>query len=456
MKITVKNLGAVKEAEINLKPLTVFVGHNGTGKTWTAYALAAIFSPYGLNKYLSAYLQGQSRHKYPILEQAIDKFLQEGSAEIDLVEFAEQHLQDYINDVASFALGGFRTFLSTRRVDFEDLSVLVDIDDDKKAELIKNIQMSSLDNGLIFSSRKLNVFKEKNTRYIFFSMEEMNKNKHLQDPVPQKVRGFIGTAILGTLHQIFFKNTRLFPIERVALISDSRDIGNDLFGVKHSSYPVKAFKSMLLDAQNISLDDRVEQAVVIPEIKAYLELAEFLESGILYGKGEFEQSEFGQQLLFVTENVKLEMNVTSSMTKELMPLVLYLRYFAEPNDLIVIDEPEMNLHPAAQVEIIEFLAMLVNAGLNVLITTHSPYIVDHISNLIEAKKQPDPNAIKEYFYLEDARAFIVQEQVSVQLFEDNTAKNILDEDGGINWETFWNVSSDVSGIYEQLLKSRTA
>jgi hypothetical protein len=42
--------------------------------------------------------------------------------------------------------------------------------------------------------------------------------------------------------------------------------------------------------------------------------------------------------------------------------------------------------------------------------------------------------------------------VSVQLFEDNTAKNILDENGGINWETFWNVSGDVSGIYEQLLK----
>ena len=75
------------------------------------------------------------------------------------------------------------------------------------------------------------------------------------------------------------------------------------------------------------------------------------------------------------------------MTKELVPLVLYLRYLAEPDDLIVIDEPEMNLHPAAQVEIIEFLAMLVNAGLNVLITTHSPYIIDHISNLIVAKKQ---------------------------------------------------------------------
>jgi len=58
------------------------------------------------------------------------------------------------------------------------------------------------------------------------------------------------------------------------------------------------------------------------------------------------------------------------MIKELAPLVFYLRYLAEPGELLIIDEPEMNLHPAAQTQIIEFLAMLVNAELHVLITTH--------------------------------------------------------------------------------------
>ncbi len=43
MKVTIKNLGAVREAEIELKPLTVFVGPNNTGKTWTAYIVSAIF-----------------------------------------------------------------------------------------------------------------------------------------------------------------------------------------------------------------------------------------------------------------------------------------------------------------------------------------------------------------------------------------------------------------------------
>ena len=139
------------------------------------------------------------------------------------------------------------------------------------------------------------------------------------------------------------------------------------------------------------------------------------------------------------------------MIKELAPLVLYLRYLAEPNDWIIIDEPEMNLHPAAQVELIEFLAMLVNAGLHVLITTHSPYIVDHIANLMQAAKHENQDDIKKGFYLERTDAFIPQAQVSIYLFENSTARNIVDEKGVIDWRTFGNVSSDVSNIYSQVL-----
>jgi predicted ATPase len=39
MKVTVRNLGVIKEAEVDLKPLTIFVGPNNAGKTWLAYTL---------------------------------------------------------------------------------------------------------------------------------------------------------------------------------------------------------------------------------------------------------------------------------------------------------------------------------------------------------------------------------------------------------------------------------
>ena len=49
----------------------------------------------------------------------------------------------------------------------------------------------------------------------------------------------------------------------------------------------------------------------------------------------------------------------------------------------------MNLHPEAQAKMTEFLAMLVKAGLRVLITTHTPYMLDHLSNLIRAAAEYD-------------------------------------------------------------------
>jgi len=45
-----------------------------------------------------------------------------------------------------------------------------------------------------------------------------------------------------------------------------------------------------------------------------------------------------------------------------------------------------------------------------------------------------------------------QDKVSVYLFEDGTAKNIVDENGVIDWGTFADVSSDLSRIYSEILK----
>jgi len=150
------------------------------------------------------------------------------------------------------------------------------------------------------------------------------------------------------------------------------------------------------------------------------------------------------------EDVDLEIPIVSSMVKELSPLVLYLRYLAQPGELVIIDEPEMNLHPAAQVKIIEFLAMLVNAGLHVLITTHSTYVVDHLTNLLDAYRHQNQDRIVEMFLLEDKEAFIAQEKVSVYSFEDGEVKNVLKPEGSIDWRTFSDVTTLVERIHFEL------
>ena len=111
----------------------------------------------------------------------------------------------------------------------------------------------------------------------------------------------------------------------------------------------------------------------------------------------------------------------------------------------------MNLHPAAQLKIIEFLAMLVNAGLHVLITTHSPYVIDHLVNLMDAHKHQNQDEIVEKFLLEQKEAFISQENISAYLVEDGKVKNILNPEGIIDWKTFSDVTTLVQRIHFELL-----
>src|SRR5579885_1354852 len=190
-------------------------------------------------------------------------------------------------------------------------------------------------------------------------------------------------------------------------------------------------------------------------IKCYMQLAQDLQEQILYGKIDLESSDLGKEILFTTtepesnKSMTMEIPLASSMVKELAPLVLFLRYLAIPGELLVIDEPEMNLHPEAQAKIIEFLAMLVNAGINVLVTTHSPYVVDHLANLLKAAEKTDEEkeAVRDEFYLQRTDAFITKDKVSVYLIDDGSAKNALDEDGVIQWNTFGDVSDRISEIY---------
>ena len=72
----------------------------------------------------------------------------------------------------------------------------------------------------------------------------------------------------------------------------------------------------------------------------------------------------------------------ASMVSELAPVVLFLRGGIRSGDMLVIEEPEAHLHPGAQTEIALTLTGLVRAGVRVVVTTHSDWLLKEIANLI--------------------------------------------------------------------------
>ena len=80
--------------------------------------------------------------------------------------------------------------------------------------------------------------------------------------------------------------------------------------------------------------------------------------------------------------LKLTMVESSSAVRSLLDLGFYLRHVAQRGNLLMVDEPELNLHPANQRRIARLFARLVNLGVKVFITTHSDYIVKELNTLI--------------------------------------------------------------------------
>jgi ABC-type multidrug transport system ATPase subunit len=150
-------------------------------------------------------------------------------------------------------------------------------------------------------------------------------------------------------------------------------------------------------------------------------------------------------------------HAASSLVKSLGAVDIYLRNFAQENDLVIIDEPEMNAHPNAQLAIAEFLAILVNRGIGVVVTTHSPYIVDHLKNLMEiaASKLTVRDTFASRLKLGSPKAFISADKVSIYLFNsDGTVAPILNrEERSIDWSTFSNTSEEVTNLYADILEA---
>jgi len=115
-----------------------------------------------------------------------------------------------------------------------------------------------------------------------------------------------------------------------------------------------------------------------------MRLAETLETEVLAGQIRLKPSSSGYpdfRYLPQWTNEEIRLSQSSSMVSELAPLVLYLRGLVRPGDTLVIEEPEAHLHPGAQADMAVILARLVRAGVKVIITTHSDWLLQEISNL---------------------------------------------------------------------------
>jgi hypothetical protein len=81
---------------------------------------------------------------------------------------------------------------------------------------------------------------------------------------------------------------------------------------------------------------------------------------------------------------------------QVLPVLVAL-LVAEPGQLVYIEQPELHLHPRAQVKLAEMLAEAANRGVRVVVETHSSLLIQGVQTLIAQQKLPHSNVVFHWF-----------------------------------------------------------
>ncbi|KAA6328171.1 hypothetical protein EZS27_022904 [termite gut metagenome] len=210
-------------------------------------------------------------------------------------------------------------------------------------------------------------------------------------------------------------NAYILPVERNSIYTFSKELS---LGRIQNNYALKLKRKIRYPLPIVhSLVSAEDLALTQKNKSKYFELAEEIERKIL--RGNVSVSDLGE-VLFQPQsmNEALPFLLSASLVKTLSGLIIYLKHEATNSHLLIIDEPELNLHPDNQILLARILAKIVNAGIRLLISTHSDYIVRELNNMIMLSSKDIDK--KEFGYEDDE--YLNPEDVGAYLFNFNKEK----------------------------------
>jgi AAA15 family ATPase/GTPase len=373
MKIKVKNLGVFKQAEFSLGDFTIICGSNNTGKTYATYALFGFLSFW------------HDAYNIPIPIQDIETLLTDGVVQLSLAEYARRAPEiiaescvAYTKQLPTVFASGKEKFQETEfQVSVAQQSLNLDQTYEQRigsanAErfaIIKSAASDQLVISLLGEREPVRIPREIIAQFISDALKSILFSQIIPRP-------FIASA--ERTGAAIFRKELNFTRNRVLEEMSQTDKSINPIELLLKSYqdyplPVKANVEFTRDLESIAQQNsfiREEQPTLLTDF-----------ANIIGGEYTVTRQDV---LYFVPlgKRVKLTMDESSSGVRSLLDIGFYIKHVAQRGDLLMIDEPELNLHPQNQRLLARLLARLVNLGVKVFITTHSDYLVKELNTLI--------------------------------------------------------------------------
>lgn len=374
MKLQIKNLGAIGSGSIDLtKKFNLLCGPNGTGKTYFAFVVYGLFR----NK---LHVKGDEQFADELLNNRHTVWKMDFQALSKYREAMKQALEEHLGDL--FGLGD----TDCKKI-FAEFSVTYEDSEDmfKQRLLTESIEITDTIDNI-----DIRIFKGSDSD----SVEINIVNETISADSVNYVRFALQSMLFYNLCLYPIRNVVMFPVERNSIYTFSKELSirkqevvdsiqmmidkdkkYDKFEILFNSkrYPLPIKDGLVV------AEDLVEKKKTRSE---FYDFAEEIEAELLKGKVQISNDGEIQFRPKKAANRVLPIQVTASIIKTMASLVIYLKHLAKKNDLIIIDEPEINLHPENQLVLTRILARLMNKGFRLLISTHSDYIIREINNLV--------------------------------------------------------------------------
>ena len=396
VEIAVKNFGPIVEANIDLRPLTVFVGPSNTGKTYFAtlvYALHGAFNnlsgpdllshsePAKIKSLLSELLTDPALPKEEMQDMHRKLSMLERLFKMsDMPQRVHERFLTFIKDT-NFFKDALQNELKNC-FDSSSISELNRLTGERRNEMTMLLKIGEK------NQECWNIKIKVSESEIDLDLDSSTNGDLVLIPKNQAV--YINLPVFGGNSEITIvglEDSRYYlPAARSGIMQSHRIIASSL--VKHAT-PSRGGRSSEVPTVSGVMADFMERIILYEEGKysndEMKHLTEALETEVLEGQIRLKPSASGYpdfHYLPKGTNQEIHLSQTSSMVSELAPLVLFLQSGIKSGDTLIIDEPEAHLHPGAQADIAVILARLVRAGVKVIVTTHSDWLLQEIGNLV--------------------------------------------------------------------------
>ena len=373
MKISIKNLGAIKKAELTLGELTIICGGNNTGKTYATYAFFGFLSFW------------RDVFSIEAPDKDIRRLLDEGSVDLNIQNFTG-NAQSILNKASvAFTKHLPRVFGSSDKR-FSESRFFVDLGSSN----IKPLQAFERTMGTP-EKRLLSISKKPDSPLVTISFLVDKENVKIPKNV---IKQIVGSALKDIVFGSLLPRPFISSAERTgaAIFRKKLNFGRsklleEMSAIEKDINPFELF-AKFYNSDALSVKSNVDFAGQLEELAKKNSFIAQKHPEILNDFTDMIGGDYlvtkNDELYYIPKGkrIKLTMDESSGAVRSLLDIGFYLRHVAAPGDLLVIDEPELNLHPENQRRMARLFVRLVNMGIRVFITTHSDYIIKELNTLI--------------------------------------------------------------------------